>query len=102
MPFLDHSRARRLMQQAGIDALVLFQPENFSYATGAGGGVASMWRRGGAGIALVPSDPGVLPVVVGDLDAIYLRDRTDLDIREHRIWIETVDISGLPREGPAV
>jgi Xaa-Pro aminopeptidase len=101
MPFLDRRRARTLMQEAGIDALVLFQPENFSYATGGAGGVAAMWRRGGASIAVVPSDPqSALPVVVGDLDAAYLRAAaSELDIRAHPIWIDTVDLTDIPRDG---
>ena len=50
--FLDRQRAEALMRAAGIDALVVLQPENFSYATGATPGVAALWRRAGAAIAL--------------------------------------------------
>ena len=101
MPFLDRHRASRLMREQGIDALVLFQPENFTYATGAGSGVTSMWRRGGACIAIVPSDPNAaLPVVVGDLDAKYLGPGSaGLDVRAHRIWIDMVDLTDVARDG---
>ena len=40
--FLDRGRAQALMERAGIDALVVLQPENFVYATGATPGVAAL------------------------------------------------------------
>jgi Xaa-Pro dipeptidase len=42
--FLDRRRAEALMRAAGIDALVVLQPENFTHATGATPGVAALWR----------------------------------------------------------
>jgi hypothetical protein len=54
---IDRARAARLMQAAGLDALVLVAPESFRWATGAPAGVAANWRRLGAAIAVVPADP---------------------------------------------
>ena len=56
MAHLDRQRASRLMSQAGIDALILFSPESFSYATGTAPGVATMWRQAGAVAVMVPLD----------------------------------------------
>lgn len=102
MSDLDRERARSLMQAQGVEALVLFKPENFAYAVGAPGGVATMWRRAGGAIALVPVDPseGVV-AIVSDLAAPGLRQGApQIDVREHRIWVDTVDLSSLP-EGPS-
>ena len=38
--YLDRHRAARLMQEQGLSALVLAQPESITYATGAFPGVA--------------------------------------------------------------
>ncbi|HEX4296388.1 MAG TPA: aminopeptidase P family protein, partial [Devosia sp.] len=46
------------MQDQGLDALVLAQPESILYAAGAFPGVATNWRRAGAAFLLVPADPG--------------------------------------------
>ena len=43
--YLDRRRAARLMQEQGLSALVLAQPESITHATGAFPGVASFWRR---------------------------------------------------------
>lgn len=101
MAALDRQRAQALMREAGVDALVLFQPENFVYATGASPGVAAMWRRGGASVAIVPSDPGAqTTAIIGDLNLdSATMTAPDVDFRPHRIWVDTVDIIGLPPEG---
>ncbi|WP_114943179.1 M24 family metallopeptidase [Microvirga calopogonii] len=98
MSDFNRERARLLMQAQGIDALVLFQPENFAYATGASGGVATMWRRAGGAIALVPFNSAEHVVaIVSDMAAEGLRQAApSIDVREHRIWIDTVDLSILP------
>ncbi|MEQ1523056.1 MAG: aminopeptidase P family N-terminal domain-containing protein, partial [Aestuariivirga sp.] len=41
--YLNRHRASRLMQEQGLSALVLAQPESITYATGAFPGVASFW-----------------------------------------------------------
>jgi Xaa-Pro aminopeptidase len=101
MADLDRIRAARLLSERGIDALVLTQPENFTYATGLQPGVAAMWRRAGGAIALVPSDLGArIGAVVGDLNADALAARVpDLDITSHPLWIDQVDIVGLDASG---
>lgn len=101
MAALNRQRAQTLMRGAGVDALVLFQPENFTYATGASPGVAAMWRRGGASIAIAPSDPDAkTAAIIGDLNLDNARTAApDVDFRPHRIWVDTVDVTGLPRDG---
>ncbi len=101
--FLDRQRAEALMRAAGIDALVVLQPENFSYATGATPGVAALWRRAGAAIALVPQPAGApAAAVVSDLFAPAFRAASDIaDLRSHAIWVETADLRGvLPSNRP--
>lgn len=93
MAYLDRDRAARLMAAAGLDALLLFTPEGFTYATGASPGVGTMWRRAGAVAAIVPADPGVpIGAVVSDLFAESFRASSDVtDIRIHPLWVETAD-----------
>jgi Xaa-Pro dipeptidase len=88
--FLDRHRATRLMQEQGLDALVLAQPETISYATGAFPGVATNWRRAGAAFVLVPGDPKApLAAIVGDLQARPFAAQAGIaDVRSHRIWVE--------------
>ncbi|SES44110.1 Xaa-Pro peptidase family protein [Rhizobium sp. NFR03] len=94
MAYLDRDRAARLMAAAGLDALLLFTPEGFTYATGASPGVGTMWRRAGAVAAIVPADPGVpIGAVVSDLFAESFRASSDVtDIRIHPLWVETTDV----------
>lgn len=96
MSDIDRIRAQQLMQEADIDALVLFQPEAFHYAVGAHAGVATMWGRAGSVIALVPADADAgLAAVVSDHAAPLVRKAApDIDLRCHRIWIDMVDLSG--------
>jgi Xaa-Pro dipeptidase len=66
--FLDRGRAQRLMDERGLDALLLIQPESISYASGAHPSVAASWRRAGAAMVLVSADAGEpLAAIVGDL-----------------------------------
>ena len=101
--FLDRQRAQALMAAADIDALLVLQPENFIYATGATPGVAALWRRAGAALALIPAnaaDPAA--AVVTDLFAPAFRAASDIaDLRTHAIWVETADLRGaLPSNRP--
>jgi Xaa-Pro aminopeptidase len=67
MTHMDRHRVQKLLTAEGLDALVLFQPENFRYATGITAGVATMWGRAGSAIALVPADASAqLGAVVSD------------------------------------
>jgi Xaa-Pro aminopeptidase len=88
---LDRARAGALLTAAGLDALVVCEPEAFRYVTGCDIGVAGLFRRAGAGFAVLPADPA-LPVgaVVGDLYAADFAVRsTNLEWRSHPLWIET-------------
>jgi Xaa-Pro aminopeptidase len=96
MSDIDRRRAQSLMQAADIEALVLFQPETFRYAIGAAAGVATMWGRAGAAAALVPGDAGLpLAAIASDHAAAAIREYAPgLDLRTHRIWIDSVDLHG--------
>ncbi|MGL4241769.1 MAG: M24 family metallopeptidase [Beijerinckiaceae bacterium] len=98
--YIDRARASRLMAEAGLDALVLMQPENVQYATGAHPGVASLFRRAGAGIAVVPADPASsAAAVMPDLASGAVKAGSDVgDIRWTPIWVGTGTIRD-DREG---
>lgn len=104
--FLDRRRAAALMRDQGLDALVLAQPESIAYAAGAFPGVATFWRRAGAGLLVVPADPEApLTAIVGDLQAESFRRQSGIaDTREHRIWVESDSFPaadpGKPRRTP--
>jgi Xaa-Pro dipeptidase len=97
MAHLDRQRASRLMSQAGIEALILFSPESFSYATGTAPGVATMWRQTGAVAVLVPMDSNrPETAIVSDLFAKqFLKHSHIKDVRESPIWVETTNIDHL-------
>jgi len=94
MSQINRDRTQTLLEAEGLDALVLFQPENFRYATGVAAGVATMWGRAGSAIALVPADEKAkLGVVISDhayAAAAHLADQ--IDFRTHRIWIDMVTV----------
>lgn len=96
MSDIDRHRANRLMHDACIDALALFQPEAFRYAIGAPAGVATMWGRAGAAVALVPAqvDAQLAAIVSDHAAAAVRRQMPNADIRTHRIWIDMVDVGG--------
>ncbi|TAM77370.1 aminopeptidase P family protein [bacterium] len=101
--FWDHARATELMQAQGIDALIVVQPENFYYATGANAGFAALWRRAGTAVAVIPADPRVAPaVVIPDAQARSFRMASEIgDVRTHPLWVETEDLTPfLPSERP--
>jgi len=99
MSFVDRERAFRLMASAGLDALVIAEPEGFAYVTGVSQGVPALFRRAGAGFAVLPADPR-LPVgaVIGDLYEAAAR-RLVPEVCVHPLWMENVDLTGLPEEG---
>jgi Xaa-Pro aminopeptidase len=96
MSDIDRRHAENLMREAGLDALVIFQPEAFRYAIGAPAGVATMWGRAGSAIALVPADAATsLAAVASDHAAGGIRKAApQVDLRAHRIWIDMLDITG--------
>ncbi|WP_439596742.1 M24 family metallopeptidase [Falsiroseomonas sp.] len=90
---IDRARAARLMQAAGLDALVLAAPESFGWATGAPAGVAANWRRLGAAIAVVPADPArPVGAVVSDLFAGAAEAAGCAPLHRHVTWPETADL----------
>jgi Xaa-Pro dipeptidase len=88
------------MQDWGLDALVLAQPESITYATGAFPGVATYWRRAGAAFVVVPADESApLTAIVGDLQAKSFAAQSGIaDVRTHRIWVER---SAMPGTDPS-
>lgn len=100
--YLDRHRAARLMQEQGLSALLLAQPESILYAAGAFPGVATFWRRAGAAFLLVPADPEApLAAIVGDLQARdFARQSGIADTRSHRIWVEAGPPPGEDPEKP--
>ncbi len=102
-PFIDRQRAQRLMAEAGIDALLVVQPENFAYATGGPSGIAASWRRVGAAIAILPADAGAeATAIVTDFGEGPFRKSAALrDVRTHVAWVDNVDIAAqLPSNRP--
>lgn len=101
--FLDRHRAARLMQERGLDALVLAQPESIIYATGAFPGVATYWRRAGAAFVLVPADEAApFAAIVGDLQAKAFATQSGIaDVRSHRIWVEAGVFPGSDAKAPS-
>ena len=87
--YLDRHRAARLMQEQGLSALVLAQPESITYASGAFPGVAAFWRRVGAAFVIVPHD-GPVTAIVGDLQVEAFKQQSQIDdVRSHQVWVET-------------
>jgi len=104
MAHLDRRRAEKLMSEAQLDALILFSPESFTYATSASAGVASMWRRAGSVAVLIPAEAQAPETaVVSDLFANSFRASSHItDVRESPIWVETTTLSGTdPSLSPA-
>lgn len=97
MSYLDRKRAELLMENAGLDALVLFSPESFKYATGANAGVATMWRQAGAVAVVLPAaanEPET--AVISDLFADdFSRNSAVRDVREIPIWVETATLDSI-------
>jgi Xaa-Pro aminopeptidase len=93
---VDRDRAGRLMQAAGVDALLLAAPESFLWATGAPAGVAANWRRLGAAMAVVPADPAKpVGAVATDLFGGLAEAAGCAPLRLHPIWPEAASIRDL-------
>ena len=80
------------MQAAGVDALLVLQPENFQYVTGVGAGVAALFRRAGAALALIPADADApAAAIVSDHALAGFKARSPIrDVRSHTIWVESI------------
>lgn len=92
--FVDRQRAAALMARAGLDALVLSEPEAFQYVTGASMGPAGLFRRAGAGFAVIPRETDLpIGVVAADFQVAQLRSAApSVVVRTHPVWIETATI----------
>jgi Xaa-Pro aminopeptidase len=90
-------RAQAMMAASGLDALVVVQPENFRYITGAHPGFASAWRRAGTQIAVIPADDGLSPAaVIADAIESAFRARSGFqDVRTHPMWVDYIDVESL-------
>ena len=88
---IDRQRAQLLMQRAGLDALLLLQPEHVAYAIGLHPGPASLFRRAGAAAALLPSNPAHgIEAVLPDLAAGAVRQGCGASrVDFHATWVET-------------
>ncbi len=99
---LDRDRASDLMQECGLDALVLCEPEAFQYVMGVWAGPASLFRRAGSQFVVVPQNPDLpMGAVVTDFDADRIRPHVpDVELRTHPAWIETVVANAANAELP--
>jgi Xaa-Pro aminopeptidase len=103
MSDVNRARAQRLMQQAGLHAIVLSKPESYAWATGAPAGVASLFRRAGAALALLPAPAGEpIAAVSTELFAAHaVRALGAAQVRTHSDWVETADIRPWIADGDA-
>jgi Xaa-Pro aminopeptidase len=98
---IDRTRAQTLMTAAGLDALILFQPEHVAYAAGINPGPAGLFRRAGAASVLVPADASLgTAAVMPDLAEGAVRAAgSALEVAYHRIWVDTATVT--PHDGDA-
>lgn len=103
MGYMDRKRCEALLGAERIDALVIVQPENFRYATGAHPGFLSSWRRAGTQAALVPGPADrPLAVVVADALGGAFRHLGDGNVRTHPAWIDFHQFGQAPEDAPVV
>jgi Xaa-Pro dipeptidase len=84
------------MCAAGLDALLLTQPESIKHATGADPGNAAKSRRIGGAFLMIPCCESQKPsAIIGDfyLDAFQRASGID-DVTPTPIWVDTADITG--------
>lgn len=95
---LDRQRAQALMEEQGLDGLVLIQPESILYGAGARPGSAAGWRRACAAFLVVPADARQpLTAIVGDFYAQEFRAASGIDdIVTFPVWIDLIDIRDVP------
>ncbi|MEM8664731.1 MAG: aminopeptidase P family protein, partial [Pseudomonadota bacterium] len=88
---IDRQRAEKVLEAAGLDALVIAEPEGFATVTGASPGVPSLFRRAGAALALLPADPALsLGAVATDLAVQGLASQ-GVDTISHLSWVDVAD-----------
>ncbi|XJN87532.1 M24 family metallopeptidase [Mesorhizobium terrae] len=96
--YLNRTRAEQLMTAAGVEALVLFSPENFRYATGTPAGAAAMWRRAGGAIAVVPASADApIASIISDFQLESSEQSRRLeDVRTFPAWVDMADYRDIP------
>lgn len=101
-PYLNRDRAASLLRAAGLDALIIAEPEGFKYATGASPGVPALFRRTGAAFAVIPADPAQpTGVVIGDLFAVpFAKPDSRFICRTHALWIEIATVTDATAHEP--
>ncbi|UVC15504.1 M24 family metallopeptidase [Mesorhizobium onobrychidis] len=95
---LNRKRAQILMEQDGLDGIILIQPESIIYGTGARPGSAAGWRRAGAAFVIVPADSREpITAIIGDFYAEEFRAASGIDdIVTFPVWVDLIDISEIP------
>jgi len=96
--FLHRQRAEALMEGASIDALLIADPENFRYVTGAPAGFPASWRRAGTQFVVVPAAAtAALGVVIPDaLERSFRSASAITDVRTHPVWTDHVEFESQP------
>jgi Xaa-Pro aminopeptidase len=89
MSDVNRPRAQRLMQQAGLQAIVLSKPESYAWATGAPAGVASLFRRAGAALALLPA-PASEPIAAVSTELFAAHANGEVSIASGRRFFQKV------------
>ncbi|QRM32798.1 aminopeptidase P family protein (plasmid) [Microvirga sp. VF16] len=95
---LDRQRAQALMQQEGLDGIVLIQPESITYGAGARPGSAADWRQAGAAFLIVPADAEEpITAIIGDFYVEEFRAASGIDdIMTFPVWVDLIDIAKIP------
>lgn len=83
---------RVLLEQYGLDGLLVVEPENFAYFAGVPGFPATIWRRAGPASVIVPPDGDVIVVAPDSVVASLQMARPDVTVFSHPLWTERVDI----------
>ncbi|WEX08664.1 Xaa-Pro peptidase family protein [Chelativorans sp. AA-79] len=94
---LNRQRAQNLMQAAGLDGIVLIQPESIIYGAGARPGSAAGWRRAGAAFLIVPADASEpMTAIVGDFYVEEFGAASGIgDVVPFPVWVDLIDIASV-------
>jgi Xaa-Pro dipeptidase len=91
--YIDIERARHLMSELDLDALLLCTPEDFFYGTGYTSMIFELYRRAPMAMALLPLGKEMEPAaIVPDLDVDAAREGSGVeDVRGYPVWAERYD-----------
>jgi len=93
-------RVGRRLREAGIDALVSYNPANVFYLSGYRSYFASEWARFyGCAVALLPADPGTPPgLMAPSVEEPPAREQSGWDdVRSFSMWIESRNLDVITR-----